>query len=162
MAYGWKQMSETNGKVKTENGNLTYPLRFARPPNLVGQSVTTEYPKLSPWDRRAKRVFRRMTECHSVPSEGRTLQCDVRTTPAGGRGWIKHDAIELGITNSSKYWVLSTEYTSRRYHFFQPLMLLGTSEVGFFCYIFRAKSKCLCWKWGFCIVDVAIGIKKRK
>ena len=29
-----------------------------------------------------------MTKCHSVPSEGRTLQCDVRTTPEGGRGWI--------------------------------------------------------------------------
>ena len=29
-----------------------------------------------------------MTKCHSVPSEGRTLQCDVLTTPEGGRGWI--------------------------------------------------------------------------
>ena len=50
-----------NGKVKMENGtkgrrpeglksNLTYPLRSSapRPPILEGQSVTTEYPKLSP------------------------------------------------------------------------------------------------------------------
>ena len=37
-----------NGKVKTENGKLTYPLRLARPPNLERQSVTTEYTKLSP------------------------------------------------------------------------------------------------------------------
>ena len=36
----------------------------------------------------AKRVFRRMTKCHSVPSEGCTLQCDVRTTHGVGRGWI--------------------------------------------------------------------------
>ena len=39
-----------NGKVKTENGKLTYPLRryAPRPPDSEGQSVTTEYPKLSP------------------------------------------------------------------------------------------------------------------
>ena len=43
-----------------------------------------------------------------MPSEGRTLQCDVRTTPAGGRGWIKHDAIELGI--SEFFRVLSSKY----------------------------------------------------
>ena len=28
----------------------------------------------------AKRVFRGMTECHSVPFEGSTLQCDARKT----------------------------------------------------------------------------------
>ena len=32
----------------------------------------------------AKRVVRRMTECHSVPSEGSTTQCDAGKGEGGG------------------------------------------------------------------------------
>ena len=32
----------------------------------------------------AKRVVRRMTECHSVPSEGSTTQCDAGKSEGGG------------------------------------------------------------------------------
>ena len=38
-------------------------------------------PLLCPSKLGAKRVFRGMTECHSVPFEGSTLQCDARKTP---------------------------------------------------------------------------------
>ena len=34
------KMSETNGKVKTENGNLTYPLRAPRLPSVALGSAT--------------------------------------------------------------------------------------------------------------------------
>jgi hypothetical protein len=34
----------------------------------------------------AKRVVRRMTECHSVPSEGSTTQCDAGKSEGGGGG----------------------------------------------------------------------------
>ena len=39
-----------------------------------------------PLSQGAKRVFRGMTECHSVPSEGSTPQCDVGQSPQGGGG----------------------------------------------------------------------------
>ena len=49
-----------------------------------------------------KRVFRRMTRCHSVPSEGRNSHCDVRTTPTGGRGWIAFTFIHQRSSSKSK------------------------------------------------------------
>ena len=42
--------------------------------HLKPESPPTNFVPLS---QGAKRVFRGMTQCHSVPSEGRTPQCDV-------------------------------------------------------------------------------------
>ena len=67
------------------------PLRGTPPVSGV-ESVTIETPRqpIVPLRQGAKRVFRRMTECHSVPSKGSTTKCDAG--PKGAkrrRGWIK-------------------------------------------------------------------------
>ena len=47
-------------------------------PLSQGEKVDDSFPcYFVPLRQGAKRTFRRMTECHSVPSEGRKPRCDV-------------------------------------------------------------------------------------
>ena len=47
----------------------------------------------------AKRVFRRMTKCHSVPSEGSTTQCDAGPEGSEAEG-VDENALERGLSKS--------------------------------------------------------------
>ena len=80
------QEVEPWGRLKSENGKLTYPLRSVapRPPILEGQRGLSIITHFLPLRQGAKRVVRRMTECHSVPSEGSTTQCDAGKSEGEG------------------------------------------------------------------------------
>lgn len=56
---------------------------------FVGYYLVSTALATLPLGQGAKKVFRRSSKSASVPFEGRTLQYDVRTTPQGGRGWMK-------------------------------------------------------------------------
>ncbi len=49
----------------------------------------------------AKRVFRRMTKCHSVPSEGSTTQCDAGPEGSEAEG-VDENRLERGNSKCRK------------------------------------------------------------
>ena len=63
--------SKIGGRARSAEGVCQF-LPFPFSPFIIPPPLRS-----SPCLRGTKRVFRRMTECHSVPSEGSTTQCDV-------------------------------------------------------------------------------------